>query len=139
MLIQATVACRPSVLKELHNRNFEDESQRLVFLNDCHLDDPIVLQSIAAVLHGYDGLPEGPPPVITLLGPFFKPRCGGSAAAAAPQPTMREMTAAFEALAAAINLFPAILARLPFVALLLVAVSSVAVHCPVLLTWACIQ
>ena len=103
--VSGSQACRAAVLADLHRRNFEDESQRLVFLNGCHLDDAVVLQSLAAVLHGYDGLPEGPPPVIALLGPFFKPR---SVARRGQQPTLRDMTAAFEALAAAISLFPAI-------------------------------
>lgn len=127
--------CRPSVLADLHRRNYEDESQRMVFLNRCHLDDAVVLQSLAAVLHGYDGLAEGPPPVITLLGPFFKPRSGE---AGAQKPTLREMTAAFEALHAAISLFPAIQARLHSFSLQLILVLvpvivSVSSFCEVLI------
>jgi hypothetical protein len=101
---QRAPRCRPSVLADLHRRDYEDESKRLVFLSSCHLDDAVVLQSLAAVLHGYDSLPEGPPPVIALLGPFFKPQ----SCRKVHSPTLREMTAAFEALAAAISLFPAI-------------------------------
>ncbi|XP_055613280.1 DNA polymerase epsilon subunit 2 [Uranotaenia lowii] len=53
-------------LAELEAKNSEDS---IVFLADCWLDNPIVLDKLRSLFSGYD---EFPPVAIVLMGPFSK-------------------------------------------------------------------
>lgn len=97
---------RPEVLKGLEERGFADEAQRIVLLSGCPLNNASVLRRLGAIFHGYEGLEEGPPAAIVLIGPFFE------RPAKAPLPSVAEMRGAFAALASVLAMFPKVMVRL---------------------------
>ena len=107
MLTNHAQICRPEVLQGLEERNFMEEAQRIVLLAGCSLNNPSVLRRLGAIFQGYEGLEEGPPAAIVLIGPFFE------RAAKAPLPSVADMRHAFGTLASMLAIFPKIMVRFP--------------------------
>lgn len=52
-----------------HNKNVEDDGDRIIFLSDVHLDDPKVLDNLRVIFKGFSSM-ETPPSMFVLFGNF---------------------------------------------------------------------